>query len=256
MSQSVSQRNSHVGLVGLPGSGKSSFANAWRQAATDIELEQITVPFTSESTELPVVIWCVIDVRSPLQDALSQSYLKQLLAHSDGIVMAFMEASDLDAQSAWQAWLKVALEELGVTLPRYRWFSEQAINTSSLLKWLDKEPKKDSQSIRLADWRQLPSMTEFDFRFDYAQAVSPINLEHLLLGLDASKQNLGMAIWRVEAVIKTTEYVNPVAIEGTPNRWDTYAGELIDGQGHLRIVGFDLDRDWLEGLVSASQLGG
>lgn len=252
--------NNRFGLIGLPGAGKTRFATALRQASADLMVDELTLQEAADQAKDTLSVWCVIDVRSPLEDEASQAYLKNLLACSDGIVMAFMEASDLDAQSAWQAWLKNTLNELELRLPRYRWFSEQAIDLAGLIKLINREPSDDladtnSRAIT-AITLDLPNFTEFCFEFDYAAGANPIHLEHLLLGLDASKQNLGMAIWRVAAIVKTTEYVNPVAIEGTTNRWDTYAGELDGDMGHLRIVGIDLDRRWLEDLVSASQLGG
>ncbi|MBN2606627.1 MAG: hypothetical protein JXR47_04750, partial [Thiotrichales bacterium] len=59
-------------------------------------------------------------------------------------------------------------------------------------------------------------------------------------------------LWRVKASVQTQEYVNPVSIEGTINRWDTYAAEQATGK--LTILGTSLDKTLLTEIVEASAL--
>jgi hypothetical protein len=51
----------------------------------------------------------------------------------------------------------------------------------------------------------------------------------------------------------TSEYQNPVAIEGQIDRWDTYAG-VLDGPGYLCLQGENLQRALLQEIIDASRL--
>lgn len=242
-------------LTGLPGSGKTRFKK---------EIEQIApVASVYESdliTELPLElkalkafkIWCVIDIRSKLDNVEAEHILKQMLAQSSAVVLSFADQADLATQSNWQTWLA---ENMGdqEQLPRFRWFST---GLPSDWNWQDfGRVVSVGEAVESLDaFSPLANYESMDFVYDYVQGAKPTNLEHLLLGLDASKQNLGMKIWRVQGVVRTTEYVNPVAIEGTVNRWDTFAGELTDNSGWLRIEGLDLDPAWLQQITDASIL--
>ena len=90
----------------------------------------------------------------------------------------------------------------------------------------------------------------------YEFSVDRICWEHLLFGLDSSKQNLGMKISRVTGVVQTIEYENKVTIEGSATRWELFAADekelataLTD---KVQIQGLDLDQAWLDEIIKAS----
>lgn len=242
-------------LTGLPGAGKTRFKQEFAKLAPSVPVVELDLANESLSPlDLleSVKVWCLIDVRSKLQNAEAEQVLKRMLAKASGVILSFVDQADLMAQSYWQAWLN---ENLGsqVSCPRFRWFST---GLSPDWDWqaFGQKQSADAMIESLAPLSPLANYQRLAFAYDYGQGASLTNLEHLLLGLDASKENLGMQIWRVQGVVKTTEYINPVAIEGTVNRWDTFAGELINESGHLRIEGLNLDPTWLQQIMEASVL--
>ena len=247
--------NHAVLLTGLPGAGKSRFKQAFAKQVPLVpvmELGLANEPSFQLSSFEAIKVWCLIDVRSKLEDTAAEHVLQRMLAQASGVVLSFVDQADLMAQSYWQAWLA---DNVGsqTDCPRFRWFST---GLPSDWDWQSFGHDQPVETVidSLASFSPMAHYERVTFAYDYAQGANPTNLEHLLLGLDASRQNLGMEIWRVQGVVKTTEYVNPVAIEGTVNRWDTFAGELDNELGHLRIEGLNLDKAWLQQIMDASVL--
>lgn len=224
-----------IWLTGLPGAGRSLFKNAL-QANVQMGLPDISKELIQLKAD-NIRVWTLIDVRSSLAHSDAETFLKQCLSQSSAVVFTFVESADLDAQMFWQKWLA----EQTVKLPVFRWFSQ-----SFPKDW---------------DWQTLGTVTpkselsESMSRLETKRfSLDIINLEHLMFGLDAAKQNLGMDLWRVKGCLQTEEYVNPVALEGTVNRWDTFAAD--DADGELIVQGRNLDESLLNEILSASQAMG
>lgn len=226
-----------IRLIGLPGSGKTRFKNAFQAAFPEAVVDEVSAEAASSAQAQRT--WCVIDVRSPVQDAEAQAWLKAMLQTATGIVFSFVETADMTMQAKWQAWLKSACPD---ALPRYRWFSHAALGDWN---WRQFDVPDQVCSVDFA----VPSLDTFRFDFDSGS----LHLEHLLFGLDTMKQNLGARLWRVQGVVMTSEYQNPVAIEGQIDRWDTYAG-VLDGSGYLCLQGENLQRALLQEIIDASRL--
>lgn len=242
----VLQKERAVTLVitGLPGSGKTRVIQSLENNLTrpgcfetpDLaDLKQVTPPYQ---------ILCVIDVRAPLvsgRDDWLEARLQQLLRSSNGIIFSFLESAALDDQAWWNKWVALNAGHL----PIVRW-----LNQSFPAAWQG-FPVKASL---------LPSMPELSKELTLLQlyefSVGRLCWEHLLFGLDSSKQNLGMKIARVRGVVQTLEYENNVAIEGSATRWELFAADEKSLQtevlGRLQIQGVDLDRAWLDEIVKAS----
>lgn len=229
-------------LTGLPGSGKRRLKKAL-QAQFALKPDQLLLDNELTGSEVVSQVWCVIDTRATLSGVLDETVEAQLTAlieKSDGVVFNFTEAADLDAQSFWSRWLRQQAKDLPVVRVLNQRFPES---------WQGFPASENSRPARLHVGDLLPdTLQTFVFK------VGPLHLEHLLMGLDSSKQSLGMKIWRVQAVVETFEYVNLVAIEGTPNRWDTYAAEAESSSGWIKIQGFGLEEAWLAEVVNASFL--
>lgn len=223
-------------LLGLPGSGRSRFEGVVvdhcqqtkQQVPEFVEVEAL-------SSDDKVQVWTLLDIRSELSHPEAEEYLLKCMQQSSAVIFTFAEASDLSTQAFWQNWLK----QKAIELPVMRWFS-QILNES--WQW-----QTFGESVSCASLT-IPDLTLDRIRFD----VNKLYLEHLLFGLDAIKQNLGVPIWRVKGKIQTQEYDNPVAIEGTINRWDTFAAESAEQT--LEISGVSLDKPLLQEVVAASQL--
>lgn len=230
-----------IRLIGLPGSGKTRFKNAFQSAFPEASIEEVPAEHALEPTSSLQRTWCLIDARHLVNDDEAQAWLKAMLQSATGVVFSFMEAADMTVQSQWQAWLKSAVSS---SLPRYRWFSHTELNDWDWRGF-------DTPAIVPPRAYSAPSLESFCFEFDAEADV--LNLEHLLFGLDAIKQNLGARLWRVHGVVMTSEYQNPVALEGQIDRWDTYAGKL-NGPGYVCIKGQALQRDLLQEIIDASRL--
>ncbi|BBN59120.1 hypothetical protein [Hydrogenovibrio marinus] len=228
--------SNEVLLLGLPGCGQSRFAEALR---VHCQKQQVQSPICIESLEVGSQtkkrVWTLIDIRSELHHDQAENYLLACLEQSSGVVFVFAESADLTTQAFWQNWLK----RQGIDLPVLRWFSQTFAENWHWQSFGDEVLVNQSEFPRLS----LQSM-EFE--------LGTIYLEHLLFGLDSIKQNLGAEIWRVKASVQTQEYVNPVSIEGTINRWDTYAVEQASGK--LTVLGASLDKSLLTEIVEASAL--
>lgn len=237
-------------LTGLPGSGKSSLKRSLRSHGCGLTLVENDWNNGSEFDLAHSLVVCVIDVRSPLEDSNAEEILKALLFDASQVVFSFMAQAELSSQSFWQNWFKSLEQETGLSWPRYRWYGF----TENLpwQGWVD-DWAAQSKHVKEMD-NSLPDGWEcVDYYFDYGAGDKPVTLDHLLMGLDAARRNLGQSIWRVKAELMTLEYQNPVQIEGTPNRLDTYAGENED-KGFLKISGIHLDKALIAQIVSASLL--
>lgn len=236
-----------VSLLGLPGSGKQRLKQALVEQlgckpenihpSSDISLSDRSEDFDQT--------WCVIDVRSGLQsnhDPLAVKQLESLVSAADGVVFNFMEASELDDQLFWGRWVKQRYPDK----PIMRFLNRQIPKGWCGFEVVaDKTEKPAAFSALAASDKALQS-----FKFD----VGRVCLDHLLMGLDNSRQNLGMQIWRVQAVVDTVEYENRVAVEATPFRWDTFAAIPEAESGWIKIEGIDLNEAWLEEIIQASML--
>lgn len=229
-------------LTGLPGSGKHRIKQLL-QSQFDLTEETVFVDSDQNTDFNFEQAWCVIDVRSvlnPEQDTLAESHLKCLLSKVNGVVFNFMEAADLDTQSFWNKWVRQQSAKLPIV---------RVLNQRFPATWQGFELNKQIRPAQFqkADF-QLRQLQTHEFK------VNTVYLDHLLMGLDNSKQNLGMQILRVQAVIDTFEYENLVAVEGTPHRWDTYAADSNQQSGWVKIQGIDLDQAWLQEIIQASLL--
>ncbi|WP_029408008.1 hypothetical protein [Thiomicrorhabdus sp. Milos-T2] len=262
----------NIVLLGLPGSGKSRVASNLHKQFDCINLNQTMANIDlskaqySEKTTRPgcfewndflnlpqkqcnQTFWLLIDVRNPLPKNNSEwleESLKKMLMVADGIVFTFTESASLDDQAWWNQWL-TNHAELDVKKPVVR-FLNQSLPVSFKGFVAASSKAKDSQN----ESQSTQSLELETFCFQ----VERIVLEHLLMGLDSSRQNLGMQITRVKAVVKTLEYANLVEIEGTPYRWDTFAADesILSGDiGKIEISGIKLDQAWLKQLVDASK---
>ena len=232
-----------IALLGLPGSGKSRIQQALltSQAADQSLLSRdVKIVEAGGQSDKPFdLVLSVIDVRSVLvagRDEWLEVQLQEMLSSSHAVIFNFLEASSLDEQSWWGAWMKANAAELAVF---------RVLNS--------KLP--DSLFSLLSGYEQggyppkvLPQLAWDSFEFE----VGPISLEHLLFGLDSSKQNLGIKIARVTGVVKTIEYANLVELQGSALRWDSYAAAQDAVAGKISIVGQGLDRSWLQEIIKAS----
>lgn len=239
---------SNVLLLGLPGSGKNSVKQAL-MARFDLPKEAISVASDWSCKDLSQYeqAWCVIDVRArfPLDASnLAFKQLETMLQNVAGVVFSFSQAAELDRQSAWVQWVK--RQRPGLPVVR--------LNQNAFPKsWsgFEKVPEfalAQCQDSALSNLEH--SLETLEFRLDR------VSLDHLLMGLDNSRENLGVQIWRVQAVLATYEYENLVAIEGTPFGWDTYAADPGQQEGYLRIEGIGLQKAWLDEIVKASSFRG
>lgn len=209
-------------LIGLPGAGKSKLQSAL--AEQDVEQDFCIT---------------VIDVRSPMNnDRLAEDHLKACVAASHAVVFQFMEAADLNQQSFWQNWCKQQLESVLIL---------RSMHNQLPANWQQKIGQFQQKNAQKHPLPPAPELPLESFRFEVPKLV----LEHLMMGLDASRNNLNQSILRVQGVLDTLEYQNPVQIEGTFNRLDSYAGDGL-ATGWLEIQGVRLDENWLKQLVEAS----
>lgn len=261
----------NIVLLGLPGSGKSYVAHALQQQfncnvlnATDCLLVDSILDFTrpgclewQDFLNLPMKLyeqrdtqsfWCVIDIRSVLPETgfeWLEEHLSQLLAIADGVVFTFTEAASLDDQAWWSQWVKN--HSLSAKKPIVRCLNQALPVSFSGFSGVQVDGVPfDKVSFQKPNLFQQVESYLFD--------VERIVLDHFLMGLDSSRHNLAMRITRVKAVVKTLEYANLVAIEGTPYRWDTYAAESDMDSGKIEISGIGLDQTWLKQLIDAAKV--
>lgn len=248
--------NDRILLLGLPGAGKTRVAKSLNSQFdcalitpalfSDgkngcLELKGSFTPLTIDDR---CSVWCVIDIRSNIERDQSwvADILKQYLSIADGVVFSFAEQADLSQQTQWGSWLKKTAEELGCEpFKTVRWFYQQF-----------------PQEFAGFSSRRLSVMTQFEkFSFEVLShefEVGTVMLDHLLMGLDNSRRNLGMKITRVQANLNTFEFDNKITVEGTPYRLDKFAAEEGAEVGKITVSGLDLDREWLEQIIKASVL--
>ena len=250
-----------IQFLGLPGAGKKRLKQALQvyidrrtgdsEQKIDISVPEFSALASGTSIEGRYDLnWLVIDSRSFLeatdpQQQKALAYLEQLLSHCDAVVWMFAESSELTVQSQWRQWLRQWSSTQQTVLPSVQCFSQT-------FKFPHQGIEGLLQCAPSSLQQPLPPLSTFhSFHFQ----LPKVSLEHLLFVLDSSRQNLQMDVWRVKGCVITQEYVNPVAIEGTINRWDTYASELPENapeMGHLIIEGLNLDRDLLQSLLQAA----
>jgi len=253
-------------VTGLPGSGKTRVIQSLPSSCLLSPNKTVDVIEVNALDAMPPsdLIWCVIDVRTMFvagRDDWLEARLKKLVQQANGIVFSFLENAALDEQTAWSQW--AARYAKGV--PIVRWLN-QRFPTSFSPEWAGFKTNKSvaDQGREQGELSLLkrgrsgtecltekqPPLQTFHFH------VGRLSLEHLLFGLDSSKQNLGMKIVRVKGNVQTLEYANAVTIEGSALRWDTFAtqpdAESDTELGKLMIQGIDLEQAWLDELVSAS----
>lgn len=251
-------------ITGLPGAGKTRVATSLKeqfacerlsteQWVSDVELrsgycewhDYLNLPSKKlNQSEASEQVWCVIDVRSTLEEAQAEwidDILQNLLRKADAIILSFVENASLEQQAWWNRRLNEKFELLKINRPPvYRWFYQQFADD-----FIGFESKSSNQvePIHVDEREEV-------FHYDVAQ----IMLDHLFMGLDNSKRNLQMKITRVSAVVDTFEFDNLIAIEGTPYRLDKFAADDNQTPGKLVIKGIGLDKNWLDQLVQASTL--
>lgn len=194
----------NINLFGLPGAGKSRVKKSLYNLLKQRQLNNIKV-FTTKYATKRACNWLVIDVRSKLEHAVADKLLIEMANNSSLIIFCFMENSSLDVQMFWQKWV---INNTNKT-PALRMFFKSFQADFMIDKYLQ-------PTVSLTNKKILNQKLQTLYF-----AVNILNLEHFLIGLDGCK-NLQMDIWRIKGTIKTTEYIHPVAIEGTINRWDTY----------------------------------
>lgn len=256
----------NIALVGLPGAGKSRVLNSTQthpmfmtRHGQVFELNRFVdasvAGLPAVDWRIPTQIWCVLDVRKPLlagRDEAVEQALLQLLSQAHGVVLTFLEDADLTQQAWWNHWLKQHV----AALPVVRWLSH-----AFPAGWLGFELNHSFTHFFTSDSGLSVTTPGAWQRFEFE--LDRVCLDHLLMGLDASKTNLGMAIWRVHGVVNTLEYQNSIAIEGTPTHIRTYAADTPKESpdnaptseqkiGRLVIEGFGLDQAWLTQIVMAS----
>ena len=226
-------------------------------------------------TDSNTFIWCVVDVRSVLssdESAWANVQLRNQLAISDGVVFTFTEQSALDDQAWWNRWVAQHTSvQLLKTQADIKPINEKPANTE--------QPTKD-QTIKIArmlnnhlpvnfsgfEKRSIPwvlsqkkssDSSAYSSIICFEVPLKRVLLDHLLMVLDNAKQSLGMNITRVFGTVQTLEYQNLVAIEGTPNRLDTFAAKVTqDIQGNssvLILCGVDLNQKLLIEMIQACQ---
>ncbi|MBE0493332.1 MAG: hypothetical protein IBX48_03225 [Thiomicrospira sp.] len=215
-----------VCLLGWPGAGKTRLLNGL-QANQALNLREAPgLVFDVRDDEQG---WVVIDARSPIED---KAELTQLMNAGDAIVLMFWQEVTLDQQAWWLEQLKQMAPQKPYATSLYESLS------GARIKALLAAPK----AALNPGWPELQS-----FEFSLPKVV----LEHLMFVLDSAKQNLAVDFWRVQAVLNTQEYVNPVALEGTRFRWDTFGADKESIPiGQIRIVGRGLNENditaWLD----------
>ena len=258
----------NIVLIGLPGSGKTRVAQSLHsQFGCELliddlcELKKTDFQFTrpgslewNDFLNLPAKslkqeVWCVIDVRSPLPESGAkwlQQVLMDMLSVADGVVFTFIESASLDNQAWWSKWV-VNHSTAVLTKPIVRWMNQ---SFPADFKGFDLATEKggnvNPSTVDKLEKTDLQRVETFCF------SAERIVLDHLLMGLDNSRQNLAMKIYRVKGVVQTVEYSNWVAIEGSAYRWDTFAAESDVGVGELQISGVELDQAWLSQIVKAA----
>jgi len=259
----------NIVLLGLPGSGKTRVAQALHDQfdckllINDLyELEQASYQFTRPGSfewndflnlrkkQATQDVWCVVDVRSPLPDIGSewlQKALMDMLTVADGVVFTFVEAASLDSQAWWSKWVVNHSAE-AIKKPIVRLMNQRfPTDFKGFVLAVKQGGSVNPPEVQLVQ-TGLQQVETFSF------SAERIVLDHLLMGLDNSRQNLAMKICRVTGVVQTVEYSNLVVIEGSAYRWDTFVADSAVGLGGLKLSGIGLDQAWLNQIVKAATI--
>lgn len=279
------KQNSIV-LLGLPGAGKSLVAqslveqfscqlidadvynanNHIKPGVYEPDIEAYTVKSETNSVSKSLAdnakdtlsingasqVWCVIDTRSTLDEInpWAKEYLSQIINITDVVVLSFLENSSLDTQAWWNRWLNQQIAKRNDDLT-----TDSTKNGLQVLRWFHKQFNVNELTAQKnvgfnEQKRVLPvhSLQVFEYHVD------KVMLEHLLMGLDNSRRTLGMNLVRVKAQLNTFEYENIIQLEITPNRFDQFAATTNDCLGKVTVIGENLDKQWFEQLIRASQI--
>lgn len=238
-------------LVGLPGAGKQRFQNALSQAFPQIDVERVALEKSADliKQKMPdtAQIWCLIDIRSPLQSKAAERYLERLLVSSTAVVLTFVAEAELSMQMHWQQWLKQ--HELK-GLPRKRW---QGLDVDGAVDWQSLSMPVDLTSL-VSFFQREAALQSHSMTFGALFESKRFHLEHLLMVLDAARTNLAMDLWRVKGCVLTYDYDHPVAIEMTSNRCDVFAAGSESDRAFLELLGSKFDQAWLDQAIVACQL--
>jgi len=222
----------NLNLIGLPGSGKLRVKQSLMLFLEKEVVNSVKIHIDNDE-QIQTINWLVVDIRSKLTHLQAEKFLVDAVKKSSLIIFNFAESSDLDVQIFWQKWKATNASHV----PSVRLFYSAFKADFGLTGFLQNTVKNEHQPLKLQT---------LDF------SVKQLNLEHLMAGLDACKQNLQMDIWRIKGAVQTTEYANPVALEGTVNRWDTFSCD--EAKGKVTIQGLNLNKEFLKEVVDASQL--
>lgn len=237
-------------LVGLPGAGKKRFQRAFCQTFPQVTVESVGSEHCADASlhlRSESQIWCVIDCRSPLLSTTAEAYLKTLLAESTAVVLSFVSEAELSMQVYWQNWLK---KNDSKQLPRKRWQGLELVDKTG---WQSVSQPVSLVSLKAIRQEQKP-FQRHSMAFGDLSTSKRFHLEHLLMVLDASKNNLAMDLWRVKGCLFTYDYDHPVAIEMTPSRCDVFAADSESDQAFLELLGPQFDQAWLDQAIGACQL--
>lgn len=228
-----------ITLLGLPGCGISTLEPVLFDELKKIQQQGIEFPQNQA--------WTVINLAEKIScNDWVESYLSQCLIYSTAIVFTFVEQAGLDKQVAWQKWLKIRCDSLGLNnLPRLRF-----LNSSLPQNWQQRYLESNISPSKSLDINTLPALETFEF------AISTLNLQHFFFSIDALRQNKGVNILRVSGSVQTTDYVAPVAIAVTALEMKTYPlkpKEIVTNQ--IKIQGVDLDYKVLQDVIKACLLG-
>ena len=239
------ETQTEITLIDLPGSGKETVKKALLNALNNPKNPKIARGGVKVSTFSLVLspfsvknstVWLVIDVRSSLDHQQALTLINTVAKKTALIVFCYTEQSDLETQAFWLNWAKKQAPNTGVSRIFYDNFPK------------DFNPYSFLQSASQVCFNEITSSKTLQ---KLSFPIKVVNLEHLMSGLDACKQNLAMDIWRVKGSFMTVEYKNPVALEGTVNRWDTFAAEISSNR--LEIMGYNLDEQFIAQIITASE---
>lgn len=237
-------------LVGLPGTGKQRFQRALSQACPQLTVERFALESSDDCKKGlldTAQVWCLIDIRSPLQSQTAEHYLEAVLAQSTAVILTFVAEAELSMQMHWQQWLK---EHELKGLPRKRW---QGLTVDEALDWRSLSSPVNLTSLRSVCQSEV-SLQSHLMTFGALFESKRFHLEHLLMVLDAARTNLAMDLWRVKGCVLTYDYEHPVAIEMTPSRCDVFAADSESDQAFLELLGPQFDQAWLDQAIVACQL--
>ena len=204
-------------IAGLPGCGKSRWIAAREAEGAPFRWLEWQ-PHQPLDGSTPV--WTLIDLRAEPSEALLDA-LQPLLAASCATIGLFAEETDIFLQSRWREKLRLCKKDGG------------PLHLSHFLSapFLSELPRCQPASSSALNWPVLHRVTA---------PLGRVVLEHLLFVLQGLEASTTMRFWRVQGVLETLEYVNPVAVEGSLAGLWTHAGERSDKRLRLLVENPDL----------------